>query len=127
MFRFVVCSPSVFYDLDEFDPVSGVGVDRQHIANARRVKLVFKEVRFQRGRFLRSQAVAERARPNRNGFVDTECFRKVLGIAERELLPVEVADGRMGFHDNARLVAVDARDERAVDGSDQTERLRRDD
>ena len=53
-------------------------------------------------------------------FVEAEHFRKILGIVEREFLPVEIADRRMRFHDDSRFVAVDARHECAVNRRDET-------
>ena len=53
-------------------------------------------------------------------FVEAAHFRKILGIVEREFLPVEIADRRMRFHDDSRFVAVDARHECAVNRRDET-------
>ena len=54
-----------------------------------------------------------------NCLAEIDCLREVLGVVQRELLTVKIADGRMGFHDNSRFVAINASHERAVNGGDQ--------
>src|SRR4030095_1144090 len=56
----------------------------------------------------------------RNRFTETDSFREVFGVCRREFLAVEVADRRMGFHDDSRLVVVAPRGEGALDGGDQS-------
>ena len=53
-------------------------------------------------------------------FVEAAHFRKILGIVEREFLPVEIADRRMRFHDDPRFVAVNATHKCAVNRRDET-------
>ena len=106
-------------DSHEFHPVSSCRVDRQHIPNAWGIELVFEEIGFQRCGLLRFQAVMERASSHGDGLGETECFREIFGIVQREFLTVKIADGRVCFHDNSRLVAVDTSHEGAVNGGDQ--------
>src|SRR5207253_4510418 len=53
------------------------------------------------------QAVVERAgwEGNADSIGETRHFRHVLGLPEQELLAVEVPDGRVSLHDEARLGA----------------------
>jgi hypothetical protein len=43
-----------------------------------------------------------------DGFGRAEHFRDILGRTESKLLPVEIADGWIGFHDDSRLGTVNA-------------------
>src|SRR5206468_6383787 len=106
-------------DLHEFHSVSSSGVDLQDVSNVWGLELVFEQVGFQGRGFLRFQAVVEC--PSRYGDSrgETECFREILGIAQREFLTVKVADGRMRLHDDSRLVPVDTGHPSALDGGDQ--------
>ena len=106
-------------DPHQFLPVSSSGVNSQDISNARRVEFVFEEIGFQRRGFFRFQAIVERPSWHGDRRGETDGFRKILGISQREFLTVKIADGRMCFHDHTRLVAVDASHERAFDGGDQ--------
>ena len=80
---------------------------------------MFEQVGFQGRGLLRFQAVVERASRHGDGLGETQCVREILGIRQREFLTVKVADGRMGFHDNSRLVAVDPSHKGAVNRGDQ--------
>ena len=80
---------------------------------------MFEKVGFQRRGLLRFQAVVERASRHGDSLGETECFREILGIGQREFLTIKVADGRVRFHDDSRLVAVDPSHEGAVNGGDQ--------
>src|SRR5262249_196007 len=105
-------------DSHKFRPRAGVYVDRQDVSHPRRVELVLEKIGLQRGRFFRFQAMVERASAQGDDFVEAERSRKVLGIVEREFLPVEIAHRRMRFHNDPRFVTVDATHERAGNGAD---------
>lgn len=106
-------------DPHQFLPVSSSGVNSQDISNARRVEFVFEEIGFQRRGFFRFQAIVERPSWHGDRRGETDGFRKILGISQREFLTVKIADGRMSFHDNSRFVPVDTTHERALNGGDQ--------
>src|SRR5882724_12505686 len=80
---------------------------------------MFEEVGFQRRGLLRFQAVVERASRHGDGLGETECVREIFGIGQREFLTVKVADGRVRFHNDSGLVAVDPSHKRAVNSGDQ--------
>ena len=61
----------------------------------------------------------ERASRHGDGLGETEGVREILGIRQREFLTVKVADGRVSFHDDSRLVAVDPSHKGAGNGGDQ--------
>src|SRR5213594_1798025 len=71
-------------DLHEFHPVSGSRINLQNISNARGVELVFEQVGFQGRGLLRFQAVVERASRHGDMLGETECFREILSIGQRE-------------------------------------------
>src|SRR5207248_11632577 len=106
-------------DPHQFLPVSSSGVNSQDISNARRVEFVFEEIGFQRRGFFRFQAIVERPSWHGDRRGETDGFRKILGIRQREFLTVKIATGRMSFHDNSRFVPVDTTPERALKGGVQ--------
>src|SRR5207247_9959881 len=110
---------SFMSDPHQFLPVSSSGVNSQDISNARRVEFVFEEIGFQRRGFFRFQAIVERPSWHGDRRGETDGFRKILGISQREFLTVKIADGRMSFHDNTRFVLFDTTYERALNGGDQ--------
>src|SRR5262245_37845640 len=75
---------------------------------------------FEGGRLQGVQAIRERAERYRDGFVQAHDLGEVLGVSEIELLAIEVSDGGMSLHDDARLGAVDPRHKGARHGRDQT-------
>src|SRR6266513_1219608 len=91
-------------DLHQFLPVSCDGVNRQDISNTWGVEFVLEEVGFQGRGLFRFQAVVERSSWHGDRRGETDCFCEILGISQREFLTVKVADGRMSFHDDSRLV-----------------------
>ncbi len=101
-------------DLHEFHPLPRNLVDRQQIADARAIELVFKEARLQGGSLLGFQAVIKATEGNSDRGSQAGHFREVLGVTEIGLLTVEVPDGWMGFHNDSLLRAVNAGHECAI-------------
>src|SRR5207302_10755754 len=90
----------------QFLPVSSSGVNSQDISNARRVEFVLEEIGFQRRGFSRFQAIVERPSWHGDRRGETDGFRNILGISQREFLTVTIADVRISFDDNSQFVAV---------------------
>ena len=80
-------------------------------ADSRGVGLVLEQAGLQGVVSVVVRRIGERGHPIRNGdrVGQTDHFRQIFGVTEIELLAIEIAEGGMGFHDDARLGAVDAR------------------
>src|SRR5258708_1771108 len=72
----------------KFRPRAGVCVTRQDVSHPRREELVLQKVGLQRGGFFRFQAMIEGAGAQGDDSFEAERLRKILGIVEREFLPV---------------------------------------
>ena len=96
-------------DLHQLGALAGFGYDREDHPDPGLVILVFERVGFQRRGFLGHEAITRAAGGgNRRGAVERYDLRGILRVAEIELLPVDVADLRGGFHQDARLRAIDS-------------------
>src|SRR5262249_44082130 len=66
------------------------------------------------------QAMRKISKGNRNCCVQAGYFREIFGVAKIELLPIEVTDLWMRFHNDAGFCAIDSRKESAIDRCDQS-------
>src|SRR5262245_47187558 len=106
-------------DLHQLHTSSRAHVDFQHVSDPRGVELLLEELGLQWCRLLRLQAAGERAGGNIDRLGEAQGLSEVLGVAEGEFLAIEVSDGRVRLHDDARLVPVDAGHEGSLEGRDQ--------
>src|SRR6267143_2365079 len=101
-------------DLNELELVPVSRIYGQYIADAGRIIFLLKKIRFQRRRLLRLQTILKCAGWHFHRGTEGNHFRKVLGVIEREFLPIKIADLRMRFHDDPGLVTIHSGREGAI-------------